>query len=456
MASLSAGFFATSFPLGVRPLEHYFTRRSLATAPFGAPLNASPLPPLSPPSVGYWLLSLAAMSFAIVVVGGVTRLTESGLSITEWRPVTGTLPPLTEEAWEVEFAKYRETPEYKMLNTNITLPSFKRIYYMEYSHRLLGRVIGLCLVLPFGYYALRRRLTPGLTAKLTGLTILLGAQGALGWYMVASGLEDEILITPGAVPRVSQYRLAAHLGLALVFYAGLVLTGLAVLRDAAYVRGRGWRADGGWERAWAAAPNVMRRFRLATYGVGALVLLTALSGAFVAGLDAGLIYNEFPLMGGRLIPPGEELVRPEFTHVRIKHTSLLPSGETNVTVREQDQPWRNMFENPTTVQFDHRALALATYCAVGALHLLALRGRKVLPRPAGRLAGWAFGFVNIQVALGITTLLYLVPVPIAAMHQAGSVCLLTAMLALAAVMRRPGTWARVWREAVREGQVKVR
>ncbi|KZT54541.1 cytochrome oxidase assembly, partial [Calocera cornea HHB12733] len=398
------------------------------------------LPPLSPPTVGYWLLALAGMSFVIIVVGGVTRLTESGLSITEWRPVTGTLPPLSDAAWEGEFAKYRETPEYKMLNTNITLEAFKRIYYMEYSHRLLGRVIGLCLLAPFGYYALRRQLTPGLTAKLAGLAVLLGAQGALGWYMVASGLEDEILTTPGAVPRVSQYRLAAHLGAALVFYAGLVLTGLSVLRDAAYVRGRGWRAHGGWEQAWAAAPKQMRTFRLSAYAVGALVFLTALSGAFVAGLDAGLIYNEFPLMGGRLVPPGEELVRPEFTNVRIRHTA----------------PWRNLFENPTTVQFDHRLLATTTYCAVGALWLLSRRLRPVLPRPARTATNWAWALANVQVALGISTLLYLVPVELAAAHQAGSVCLLTAMLALAAVLRRPGRWARVWREAVRKGQVRVR
>ncbi|EJT97700.1 COX15-CtaA-domain-containing protein [Dacryopinax primogenitus] len=480
-------FFATSFPLGVRPLpEAYFTvTRGLATvarthpsqppppsspSPSPSPSSNSsnptpsaeqveeevspPLQPLSPASVGYWLFLLAALSFSIITVGGVTRLTESGLSITEWRPVTGTLPPMSDEAWDEEFRKYRSTPEYKMLNTNITLEAFKRIYYMEYSHRLLGRFIGLVLLVPFGYYLARHKLTPGLPSKLLALTVLLGAQGALGWYMVASGLEDEILHTPGAVPRVSQYRLAAHLGAALVFYAGLVLMGLSVLRDAAYVKGKGWRADGGWERAWAAAPAQMRQFRLATYAVAALVFVTALSGAFVAGLDAGLIYNEFPLMGGRLIPPGEELVRPEFSQVRIKHTRKDSNGAQSVHIEELDQPWRNIFENPTTVQFDHRALAVTAYVAVGALHFLALRFRKVLPLHARRLAGWSFGFANLQVALGISTLIYLVPVELAAAHQAGSVCLLTALLALMAVLRRPGKWGILWREAVKRGQVR--
>jgi cytochrome c oxidase assembly protein subunit 15 len=228
----------------------------------------------------------------------------------------------------------------------MNVDDFKEIFYMEWGHRVLGRVIGAAFVLPLAYFALRRRLSPGLPLRLSGLAILLGAQGVLGWYMVKSGLEDAILTTPGAVPRVSQYRLAAHLGAALVLYAGMFYTGLGLLKDFAYARRGAWAglapplADT-WLHAPPGAGRALRAFRMHGALLTGLVFLTAFSGAFVAGLDAGLLYNEFPLMGGRLHPPAADLVAPAYSG---------PGGA---------QPWRNVFENPTTVQFDHRVLVRA-------------------------------------------------------------------------------------------------
>ena len=247
------------------------------------------------------------------------------------------------------------------LNHTFTLEEFKNIFYMEWGHRVLGRIIGIGFVVPLAYFALRKRLTATLPRNLFGMALLIGAQGALGWYMVKSGLEDSLMETPGAVPRVSQYRLAAHLGTAFVLYAGMFGTGLAALMDWRYAhRGTwaGFTAEGARWQEVLANPNV-RRFARNAKGLTALVFLTALSGtllrlhaspehsdairllgAFVAGLDAGLLYNEFPLMGGRLAPPADELFDPAYA----KNSD------------RSDLWWRSIFENPTTVQFDHRCL----------------------------------------------------------------------------------------------------
>ena len=229
---------------------------------------------------------------------------------------------------------------------------------MEWGHRILGRVIGLGFIIPLAYFALNKRLTATLPKHLFGMALLLGAQGALGWYMVKSGLEDSLLETPGAVPRVSQYRLAAHLGTAFVLYAGMFSAGIATLMDWKYARTGSWAGLKSGDQQWKSVVNnpLVKRFTRNSRALTALVFLTALSGkfyvmiclrmlttiegAFVAGLDAGLLYNEFPLMGGRLAPPANEL----FSHEYAKK----PDGS--------DIWWRNIFENPTTVQFDHRCL----------------------------------------------------------------------------------------------------
>ncbi|KAH8118523.1 cytochrome oxidase assembly protein-domain-containing protein [Phellopilus nigrolimitatus] len=341
----------------------------------------------------------------------------------------------------------------RSLNSSFTVDDFKHIFYMEWAHRILGRVVGLAFVLPLTYYAVRRKITPGLTRQFAGIAVLLGLQGALGWYMVKSGLEDSIMTTPGAVPRVSQYRLAAHLGAAFVLYSAMFATGHNIIRDWKFVRKGIWSGLEGsaWENVLR--NPVVRSFRTKTWAITALVFLTAISGihnlclipqekneltlsvtsvgAFVAGLDAGLLYNEFPLMGGRLAPPSGELMNPAYT-----------------TRPDKSDMWRNIFENPTTVQFNHRVLAMSTYTATGALYALTRTStlKAALPAATRRIAAMAFGVANFQVLLGISTLLYLVPVPLAAAHQAGSVALLSMMITLGLTLRRPGAVAQLWRQ----------
>ncbi|KAL5527553.1 hypothetical protein ACEPAG_6354 [Sanghuangporus baumii] len=393
--------------------------------------KASDLPVLTPPSVGYWLLFTTLMVYGVIVVGGVTRLTESGLSITEWKPVSGILPPLSAAEWDEEFEKYKATPEFKLLNSNMDVDDFKRIFYMEWGHRVLGRLIGLAFIGPLAYFALRKKITPNMTKQFTGLAVLLGLQGALGWFMVKSGLEDSILTTPGAVPRVSHYRLAAHLGAAFVLYCAMFATGHNILKDWRYAHKGQWSGVNG--SAWE---NVLRNplarsFRTKAWALTALIFLTAISGAFVAGLDAGLLYNEFPLMGGRLAPPSDELMNPGYAKREDK----------------SDMWWRNIFENPTTVQFNHRVLAITTYTASGILWALARRPalKAALPPATLRIATGTFAVANVQLLLGISTLLYLVPVSLAASHQAGSVALLSMAMVLALSLRKPGAVAQLWR-----------
>ncbi|KAI0643736.1 COX15-CtaA-domain-containing protein [Trametes meyenii] len=402
------------------------------------------LPVLSPPAVGGWLLASAGLVFTVIVVGGITRLTESGLSITEWRPITGVLPPLSRAQWEAEFEKYKATPEFKLLNHSISLEEFKGIFFWEWSHRVLGRIIGVGFVVPLAYFALRKKLTASLPKHLTAMALLIGAQGALGWYMVKSGLEDSLMETPGAVPRVSQYRLAAHLGTAFVLYAGMFGTGLSAIMDWRYATKGVWSGfkENGAKWVEVLENSHVRRFSRGIKGLTALVFLTALSGAFVAGLDAGLLYNEFPLMGGRLAPPADELFDSAYAK----------------SPDHSDIWWRNVFENPTTVQFDHRCLAITTYLATGAMYFIATRNpalRATLPPLTKRMATSAWAMANIQVLLGISTLLYLVPIPLAAAHQAGSVALLTTMVHLLVSLRRPGAAARVWRQALQRGKKPV-
>ncbi|TLD30586.1 hypothetical protein PspLS_02377 [Pyricularia sp. CBS 133598] len=380
-----------------------------AEASSGAEARSSSFPETNSKAVGYWLIGSAVSVFGIVIFGGMTRLTESGLSITEWRPVTGSLPPRNAEDWESEFSKYRASPEFALLNPHMTLDEFKKIYYMEWTHRLWGRFIGLTFVLPTVYFIARKQVTRKMAFNLVGISALIGFQGFIGWWMVKSGLKDD-LFAPGSHPRVSQYRLTAHLGTAFLCYSAMLLSGLSVLRTRRLVADP-TAATKLFSQLKNAAINPFRRYVLA---MTALVFTTAMSGALVAGLDAGLIYNEFPKMGVGLTPPMAELFD--------KFYSRKEDGS--------DLWWRNMLENPSLVQLDHRALAMTTFCAVVAMFVWSRRLGAVLPTSARKGSMGVLHLALMQVALGITTLIYMVPTHLAATHQAGALALLTGSLVL--------------------------
>merc|ERR1712000_477127 len=375
-------------------------------------------PETSSKGVAYWLLGSAASVFGIVVFGGLTRLTESGLSITEWRPVTGSMPPMNAEDWDSEFEKYRASPEFKLLNPHMTLDEFKKIYFMEWAHRVWGRFVGMSFVLPAAYFVARRRVSPKMALNLLGISTLIGFQGMIGWWMVKSGLKDD-LFAPGSHPRVSQYRLTTHLGTAFICYSWMLVSGLSILR-AHSMRANPKAALDTIKAIQDPALNVFRR---TAFGMVALVFITAMSGGLVAGLDAGLIYNEFPKMGLGLTPPKSELFD--------KFYSRKEDGS--------DLWWRNMLENPSTVQMDHRILAVSTFTAILALYAYS-RTRRVaalLPKGAKKGSLGLVHLVTLQAALGISTLIYMVPIPLAAAHQAGSLAVLTGALVLAQRLKGP-------------------
>ena len=322
-----------------------------------------------------WLLVCLVLIFAMVILGGVTRLTGSGLSMVTWHP-TGMLPPLNTEQWLAEFNLYRQFPEYQKLNRGMTLDGFKSIYWFEYSHRMLGRLIGLVFLLPFLYFWLRKRIKPGLTPRLLAMFVLGGMQGLLGWYMVKSGLVSN--------PQVSQYRLTAHLLAAILIYGFILWTILNLAFGDSYRR---------------IAESGVPGWRKASLGMGVLLLLTIVSGGLVAGLDAGLIFNSFPLMGGKFIPEGIAALTPWYL---------------------------NPLENMVTVQFDHRWLAMATGALLFAWYL---RGRSHFDdarlQRSFKLVGM---MVIIQLGLGVATLLMQVPVLLGSLHQAGALLLFSALL----------------------------
>ncbi|MBX3691709.1 COX15/CtaA family protein [Dokdonella sp.] len=327
-------------------------------------------------AVGVWLLACCVTLFALVMLGGATRLTESGLSIVDWRPVTGVLPPIGEAAWLAEFDRYRDSPQYQQVNRGMSLDEFRTIFWFEYGHRLLARALGLLFALPLAWFWWRRRIPAGTHGPLLGILLLGAAQGYMGWYMVKSGLVD--------MPRVSAYRLAAHLGLALLIFAAMLRLALRLLRP---------------RRTAADHDSALRRFSRLLL---AMVALTILYGAFVAGQRAGYAYNTFPLMAGRWIPEG-----------------LLV----------QEPLWRNLFENPTFLQFVHRCLAIATLAIV-----LAGWGSwrfRVADSRQRRALDLLLGAALLQVSLGIATLLLYVPVSLGTLHQGGAVLLLSAVLLLA-------------------------
>jgi cytochrome c oxidase assembly protein subunit 15 len=314
-------------------------------------------------AVAIWLFVCAAFTFAMVVVGGITRLTESGLSIVEWQPIVGTLPPLSDADWQALFAKYQATPQYQKVFTDIGLEGFKNIFWWEYAHRLLGRTIGLVFLIPFIYFLIRKRIQRTLSRKLWGLFALGGLQGAMGWYMVQSGLVDD--------PRVSHFRLTAHLGLALLIFSVEFWLAMGLLK----------------ERAGKSS-----LFARAVLG---LVFLMALSGGFVAGMRAGHAYNSFPLMNGHLVPPEAFMLEPW---------------------------WRNFLWNVATVQLVHRSLF---WLLLVLIPLLWWQARRTQAKIA---VHHLLGLFLLQATLGIATLLLVVPVPLAALHQAGAVLLLAAAL----------------------------
>lgn len=314
--------------------------------------------------VRVWLYVMAALVLAMVVVGGLTRLTDSGLSITEWKPISGIIPPLSAADWLAEFENYKRIPQYQVLNLGMTLPQFQYIFWWEWGHRFLGRVIGFAFAVPFLVFLVQRRFSWSLAAPLAGLFVLGGLQGALGWWMVSSGLTE--------LTSVSQYRLAAHLSAALLLFLALI-----------------WVA----RRLGPAQPLPAGTDQGAAVILLALVFLQIVAGAFVAGLDAGMGYNTWPLMDGALVPAGLGAVEPW---------------------------WKNLFENALTVQFIHRTIAYVLVLYVGVLWVWRRGAGGWLPR-IGLL-------VLLQVVLGIATLVLAVPLPLAIGHQAlafmlaGAIC----------------------------------
>jgi cytochrome c oxidase assembly protein subunit 15 len=332
--------------------------------------------------VAGWLFTVCAMVLVMVVLGGATRLTGSGLSIMEWAPIMGALPPLSQAEWQRLFHLYQAIPQYELVNHGFGLAGFKHIFWLEWSHRLWGRLIGLVFAVPLAVFIWRGSVRRALWLRLGLFLVLGGLQGAVGWFMVASGFAADSTA-------VSAYRLVAHLALALALYAAILWTGLGVLRPG--------------HRRLATAPS----FRRLLTASCALVGLTILAGGFVAGLHAGLIYNTFPLMGGALVPPD--------------YAALAPFA-------------RNLTENLAAVQFDHRVLATVTAALVLTTVWTGLRSP--LPQPVRRAAAVMGVAVLAQYTLGVCTLLWAVPVDLAVAHQATAVLLLTAALVTLHLDRR--------------------
>jgi cytochrome c oxidase assembly protein subunit 15 len=338
---------------------------SASIAAFTAPVSVH-----RPRAVRFWLFAVAAMIFATLVVGGATRLTESGLSIVEWKPVTGVLPPMSEPEWQAEFSKYQQIPQYKERNSGMTLHEFKTIYYWEWSHRVFARMTGAVFLLPFLFFLWRGWIPPRLKTRLWVIFGAGAALGAVGWWMVSSGLAGSARVS------VSQYRLAFHLTLACAIYAAVL-----------------WTAQGLKVRAVQTVPA---RLRVTSLVLSLLVLFQIYLGALVAGLDAGLTYNTWPLIDGAFIP---DVARLWF----------------------ETPWWRNLFENTLTVQFNHRMVAY-TIWLVSILHAFnawrlhrALHGALMLAIA-----------VTLQATLGILTLLYSAPLHLAMTHQILAVVILTA------------------------------
>lgn len=344
--------------------------------------------------IRYWLYVVAALLVVMILLGGTTRLTDSGLSITEWKPIHGVIPPLSQNEWQEEFAAYQQIPQYEQLNKGMTLGEFKGIFWWEWAHRLMGRLIGFVVLLPLIYFVATRRIERRLVPKIVVMLVLGGLQGVVGWWMVASGLVNRI--------DVSQYRLATHLTLAMVILAYVTWVAQSLAPAS---------------RNFVQAPAALRRLAVLML---VLVFVQIYLGGLVAGLNAGLTYNTWPLMDGRLVPNG-------------MHTTV--------------PLWRDFFENITTVQFDHRLVA---YCVFAVSLVLAFLGRREMPgtRTARRVTILA-GFVVVQILIGIAALLAVVPLPLALLHQLGATAVLAhtvvtlrGMTAPLPITERPAPTAR--------------
>jgi heme a synthase len=349
-------------------------------------LPGTPLAPV-PVSVRVWLFSIAGLCFLVAVIGAITRLTESGLSMVEWKPLIQDIPPLTDAQWQAVFAKYQASPQYLQVNHGMSLGEYQGIYWWEWTHRLIAQLIGAAFALPFLYFLIRRQLPRRLIPYLVGLFVLGGLQGLLGWAMVASGLVDR--------PSVSHYRLAAHLSMDLTIYSLTLWTAFFVSQPRA--------------PALTPAPHQPILQRHAVLGLTALAI-TIVWGAFTAGLRAGLVYNTFPMMGGNFVPP-----------------DLLA----------QHPWWSNFVENHGAVQFTHRMLAMTTGLILIAL---ALRLRAPTVAPELRKAATAlFAVVALQIFLGVETVLNQVPVWLGALHQANAILLLGIVVRTLFLLRTPTT-----------------
>jgi cytochrome c oxidase assembly protein subunit 15 len=333
--------------------------------------------------IAYWLITVAIMIYAMVILGGVTRLTGSGLSMVQWEPIMGAVPPLSQQEWQTAFDAYKKYPEYQQLNRDMDLSEFKQIFAFEYTHRLLGRSIGLVFLIPFLFFYFRKKIKPSLTPKLITMFVLGGLQGLLGWFMVKSGLVDK--------PNVSQFRLAAHLMMAILIYSYILWTAWGLLFPTP-------------RNAWV--PRV-KKLRSQVRVLTSIIVLMIISGAFVAGTHAGAVFKTFPDMGGHILPPGLFALSPFLA---------------------------NFVDNTTTIQFDHRLIA---YVIVIFLSLTWYRSRHYTLTSSARNAFTLLLVVMIiQITLGISTLLSVPAVPVragvsvvlAAMHQGGALLLLTVVL----------------------------
>jgi cytochrome c oxidase assembly protein subunit 15 len=335
--------------------------KSLMAATTAAPIVAKDRDLRNRTAVRWWLYAVLAVLFSLVIVGGATRMTESGLSITEWNPIHGAIPPLNDAEWQEEFQKYQQIPQYTEMNKGMTLDAFKSIFWMEWAHRLLARGVGFIFALPLLFFAVTRRIESGLGPKLVGILLLGGLQGAVGWWMVASGLVDRV--------DVSQYRLATHLTLAaFIFTATMVVA-----------RGLAPHSQPAADRSTQRLAGI----------IVILVLIQLYLGGLVAGLHAGLSYNTWPLMDGKVIPGDLFILEPA---------------------------WRNLFENPKTVQFIHRVGAYVVF--VVALWQMIATFRRQPGTTHARRAAILFLLVLLQATLGIGTLVMHVPMDLALTHQA--------------------------------------
>lgn len=337
--------------------------------------------------IALWLLLCAGVIFTMIFLGGVTRLTGSGLSMVEWKPIMGVIPPLNDTEWQQTFEKYQQFPEYQKVNKGMNVHEFKSIFMYEYLHRVLGRLIGVIFLIPFLFFYFTKRIAPGLTPKLAFMFVLGGLQGLLGWYMVKSGLVDN--------PRVSQYRLTAHLGAAIAIYAYILWIAFGLLSV------NGATADR------SSTGTCLKRFSFTLTG---LIFLMIMSGGLVAGTHAGLAYPTFPLMGDSFIPPGLYNTTPA---------------------------WLAAFEDITTIQFNHRIFAYSLFTLI---LIFAINVLKNTPTRRVRIGIYMLVLLLfVQVTLGISTLLLHVPVHLASAHQCVAIALLTASLFISRCLSKPST-----------------